>query len=236
MDLTGLSIIGENVMVDTLHISKMTKRPHRSVLTKFKQFTEDCEKLGLQIFLQTSQWVDSQGKENPMVIMDSDTALKFLATFTKTTSMIVMHKVFECVNHLRKALSEKDKEAKELVERYRLTDTGDCSNLSSICGRFDLTPQQANKVLCDRKVLKRIKNGNQLIYRLTANYLGKTFCNIDQACDDLKTHLKWTDKNGLAFLSEFFEIEKEKEIIRKRELELRNHPTLFDLDAYTEGA
>ena len=236
ISLAGLSIIGENVMVDTLQIAKMTKRDHRNILARFKQFIEESEKLGLLNFKQSSQYINEQGKEQPMFIMDSDTSLKFIATFTKSIAMIVMDKMIECINQLKEALNAKDKEAVALVERYRLTDTSDCSNLSSICGRFDLTPQNANRILCDRRVLKRIKNGNQLIYRLTANYLGKDFCNIDQACDDLKTHLKWTDKNGLAFLSEFFEIEKEKEIIRKRELELRNHPTLFDLDAYMEGA
>jgi hypothetical protein len=210
----------------------MTNRNHRNVLAKFKNFKEESKNLGLLIFSQSSKYINDQGKEQPCFIMDSDTSIKFIATFTKSTSMIVIDKLLNNVNELKKALSEKDKEAKALVARYRLTDTIDCSNLSSICGRFDLTPQKANKILCDRKVLKRIKNGNILIYRLTAPYLGKGVCNIDQDTYDLKTHLKWTDKAGIAFLTTFFEIEQEKERIKQRELELRNHPVLPNMENY----
>lgn len=233
MELTGLSIIGESVMVDTLHIAKMTKRKHHHVIEKFKtQFVPTAQKIGAPINWETSKYIDTQGKEQKLIIMNSDTATLFLSTFTKSLSLKVISMLMHNVNELKKALSEKDKEAKALVARYRLTDTIDCSNLSSICGRFDLTPQKANKILCDRGILKRIKNGNILIYRLTAGYLGKGICNIDQDTDDLKTHLKWTDKAGIAFLTTFFEIEQEKERIKQREIELRNHPVLPGIEDY----
>jgi Rha family phage regulatory protein len=232
MNITGLSIIGEDVMVDTLHIAAMTKRDHSNVLNKFRKFDKDCEELGLLNFYESSNYINDQGKEQPYIIMNSDTSLKFLSTFTKTTGLVVIDKLIKCVNDLKDALRKSDKKNKELIARYRLTDIIDCSNLSSISGRFDLTPQASNKILCDQKVLKRIKNGNTLIYRLTAGYLGKGLCNIDQDTEDLKTHLKWSDKEGIAFLSEFFEIEKAKNILRQREIELRNHPVLPNMESY----
>ena len=67
------------------------------------------------------------------------------------------------------------------------------------------SPQKAHHILVNEGVLKRFRNKTQIIYRLKAEHLGKSFCNIDQSCEDLSTHLKWNDKNGLSFLSEFFD-------------------------------
>lgn len=224
--LDGLAIIGEDITTDTLHIAKVTGRRHDNVISKFEKFIDDCSDLGLLIFKETSEYVDSDGRAQPMYTMNGDTAIQFLGSFTKKTGMVVMNYLFQQINHLKDMLRQKDKEAVKMVERYRLTDTNDCSNLTSVCGRFDLTPQKANNALVEANVLKRVRNKGQIIYRLKAGYLGKDYCNIDQDCDDFYTHLKWTDKNGVAFLTEFFEIQKEKDLIRKREEDLRKHPVL----------
>jgi len=230
--LNGLSIIGEDIITDTLHLSELTGWSHKNIMAKWRKFLIDNDLLDLgNISYTPLTYIKSHNNAAyDYIQMSGDTATEFLATFTKDLGLIVIYKLIEKIRFMRELLRQKDKEATELVNKYRLTESSNCSNLSSICERFDLTIQKAHNTLVNEGVLKRFRNGSKIIYRLRADYLGKELCNIDQYSSDLTTHLKWTDKHGLAFLTEFFTIQKEKGILFQRQKQLALQPMIPGLE------
>ena len=224
------TIINDQITVSTLAIARFTNKLHYRVLRKLDSYNEKRENLNHSKIGVATQYIDNKGETRICYEMPKNQAIAFMGTFTGEAGISANEYFIQEISRLENIIKSKSKEDLKLIKKYRLTDTADCSSMSLICGRWEITTQQAHDILCTQGILKRVRHGKNVLYRLTANYLGHGFANIDQDVNDLLTHLKWTDDKGIAFLTDFFERYFAKIEAERRLAELAKQPTLFCLD------
>ena len=204
--------------VSSQHVAKLADWLHWMVIRKIRDLVVRTKKINdnknvvVHFSPVESTYIDEKGEKRTEYLMTPDEAILLQSTFSGERGITTVAILQKEVRVLRDIIRGQDKRLVEFAKRYHLTDCDTCSSISAICSRFELTPQKAYKALVREGVLKKIRNGKRIIYRPKAKYLGHGYFNIDQHCDDLTTHLKFTDDEGIRFLTEWFTklIAKEK--------------------------
>ena len=233
----GMFLSDGEVIVTSRKIAQLTGMQHKDLIRKIRKVCDLTAEINGRNFAPVefepveAEYIDEKGESRIEYHLTIDEAILLQSTFSAERSLVTVNVLLRHRRQLLRLVASKNQELAAIATRYLLTDSEDCHNMSTFCSRFDLTPARAYKILVEAKVLKRVQNNwGKIVYRPHAQWLGRGIFNIEQSTDDLKTHLKFTAKEGVNFLTEWFGAWKLEQEAGRRKAALLKHPVIPGLE------